>query len=87
MDVVIAALSNLFQAAVLNHRRATKLTTHDDKRLVEQASQFQVLDQGSDGSVGPASQPAVVHDVVVAVPGLEIPIENLHHTHPVFHQP
>ena len=74
--VVVAA------AGLLSHRRAAKLTTPNDERLVEQAARFQIGEEAGDGFVHGATERAVAFlELRVAVPAAARTAVQLHETH------
>src|SRR4051794_10658806 len=43
VNVVIAPITNFFEAAVLDHRRPTELATDHQERILEHATSFQIF--------------------------------------------
>ncbi len=71
--------------AVFGRRRATKLTTPDDERIVEQSALLEVVHQRGDRAI---DRPAKVRNgfvvIGVRVPGLAVSVIDLHETHAAF---
>src|SRR5512134_3915886 len=75
--VVIAPILHTDQAAHLDRRSATKLTANHHDRFIEEAGILEVVQECGDRPVGAKCQLAVIQDIVVIVPRLEISVKDL----------
>ena len=85
--VVITAVLHFHQAPDLDRRCTPELSADQDDGLLQQTACFQILQQRSNRPIAEIGEVTVHHDVVVVVPGLEIPVVHLHHTDAALTQP
>src|SRR5206468_7461474 len=85
VHVMIAAVADLLQAAVLYHGGTAELASDDEQRFVEQPARLQILNQRGDRPVGGMGKLGMDADVIVAVPRLEITKVYLRDAHAALH--
>ena len=84
---MIAALADLFKAAILDHRRPAELGADHQQRVLEQTACLEILNQRRNRGIRLARQLAVHQDVVMAIPRLKVPVIHLHHADAVLGKP